>query len=118
MMRRLMVMGLVAALAVAQINDTTTTGQGWREWPPLMRSTYAAGFVGGYLVGVTNTGRYPISKSTKAGQLCSCMTDMTYGQLTAVMDKYVADHPEKWNKPIFELFDAALTKACADRDAR
>jgi hypothetical protein len=42
---------------------------------------------------------------------------MTAGQLVAILDKYVADHPEKWNKGISVLYLEALNKACADRES-
>jgi len=39
----------------------------------------------------------------------------TYEQAMAVLDKYIADHPERWDKEIGQLAEAAFIEACEKR---
>ena len=44
--------------------------------------------------------------------LAECTDQMTGTQLAAVVEKYVRDHPEKWNLPIAILFIHSLQSVC------
>ena len=119
MMRKLMLLlGLTAALPLAQNrSDYLMTGQGWREWSSVMRSGYVIGFFEGYnsaMMAVVTSGVLTSQVLTKLPnrEYSACVSGMTYGQTVAMMDKYVADHPEKWNKKISELLIEATEKAC------
>jgi hypothetical protein len=41
---------------------------------------------------------------------------MTNGQMAAIVDKYVADHPERWHENIPEIIASAIGKACEARE--
>jgi hypothetical protein len=128
-MRWLMVMlGLAAGMAAAQgqsENDYVFTGQGWREWSPEARvgfvAGYSRGYARGYLQGFMD--RSTIIADAKRGRqaatdpVTSRTSKMTYGQIVAITDKYVTDHPEKWHKHISDLLSEAITKACASEDS-
>jgi hypothetical protein len=127
MMRQLFMLGLVAALAVAQNqNNLALQGGAWRQWHEDWRMAYVTGFTDGYIQAARLTILATASRNAptvpapvkKAAQTVLCMKDMSYGQMQTIMDKYVADHPEKWKTGINELFGKAITKACDARDTR
>jgi hypothetical protein len=41
--------------------------------------------------------------------------DVTQGQVMAILDKYIDDHPERWDKPVRELAQEAFIDACEKR---
>jgi hypothetical protein len=46
----------------------------------------------------------------ETAHLRTCMNDnMTYEQAVAMIDKYYADHPERWNQPLAQEVVIALT---------
>jgi len=47
--------------------------------------------------------------------LYNCLASLTIGQAGAILDKYVADHPERWDKQIMDLAEEAFNDACAKR---
>jgi len=117
-----MMMGLAAGLAFGQ-DTAVATGQNWRDWSFTMRNAFARGFGEGYIEAfnqiVDPVPPTPVpARTKKVAQTVVCMGNMNISQVVAIMDKYVADHPEKWDKGINELFGAAITQACAERDAR
>src|ERR1700691_5492451 len=44
--------------------------------------------------------------------LHSCTKDMDSKQISAIITKYVKDHPEKWHHPLSAEADFALNAAC------
>jgi hypothetical protein len=91
-----------------------STGQDWLKWSQEMRLGFAVGFNAGYGAATIDAGvRHPPRYVVR--QL-RCMSQMTYGQDVAIVDKYVADHPEKWDNVVHSLFAEAITNACAARD--
>lgn len=45
--------------------------------------------------------------------LAGCLEKMTAGQVSAIAQKYAADHPEQWNEPLPHVTFIALLHACA-----
>lgn len=45
--------------------------------------------------------------------LTSCAKARPYGQLSAIVKKYMADHPEKWHDSMADLVFGAISAACA-----
>lgn len=41
-----------------------------------------------------------------------CASDMRLDQLSDTVDGYVADHPEQWHRPMFDIVWAALRDVC------
>lgn len=42
----------------------------------------------------------------------SCITDRPYSQITAIVEKYMKDHPEKWNYDMASIVWTAISEAC------
>ena len=45
----------------------------------------------------------------------SCVKIRTEGQVGAMVDKYLRDHPERWHEPLAELVSDTLMYACGSR---
>jgi hypothetical protein len=132
---------LIAASLQAGHNDAT--GQTYREWPEKFRGGYVNAYLDGYMRGrslaMTEASRLLDMNASEAtretiraqlqslkdkgveekyGALCFWAPrgqNPTLGQLTAILDKYIADHPETWDKQIGELAEEAFIDACEKR---
>ena len=119
----MLLLGVTAALALAQgqrKSNDILTGQSWHdEWTLEFRTAYVMGFIHGYqnvtvsLLGTAQGAAIPVAVKTSM-----CFDRMTIGQHVAVMDKYLADHPEEWDKPIYLLLLEATKKTCDARGPR
>jgi hypothetical protein len=97
------VLVLVAAGASGQYQRMT--GNFWKDMPDIARVAYAAGFIDGMIAATT-------APDSSAG-VAKCVADtMPYGQINAIVSKYVADHPEKWHLNLSALAATALWEAC------
>ena len=90
-----------------------------------------AGYSDGYLAATSSIGavlkartsatdhHILLDKATPEGlrfsQVSKCVGEMSNIQTAAIVDKYLKDHPELWDKPIYRLIDEAITKACSLR---
>jgi hypothetical protein len=123
----LMLLGLIVPGLQGQENDVRFTGQGWHDWPQGTRVAYVSGFAEGYANATTDVTLKACLKAPKqsskavsetlmpiVNSTIACWRGMRYGQLLAIVDKYVADHPERWHEPIAELVRAALTNVCGE----
>jgi hypothetical protein len=45
-------------------------------------------------------------------KVAECMAGKTYGQITAMVDKHMKDHPESWHDPMADLILGAVRRAC------
>jgi hypothetical protein len=61
----------------------------------------AVGYYDGYISGVADA----------THSLYNVPSGVTYGQLSAIVSKYLKNHPEKWNKPAVDLVIFALQEA-------
>ncbi len=101
------VIAVVAASAVAGQSNSTMTGQDYsNDWSTNQRLMYAVGYRGGFNMGgaAQQVGNYR--------RLSECVKDWTYGQLQAVVDQYVRDHPWEWHMDISLLTFSAILAAC------
>jgi hypothetical protein len=81
------------------------TGNFSKELPDDARLIYVSGFIDGMLVAATAPG--------PSTGILKCTGDtMPYGQIKAIVSKYIADHPEKWHLSLSALAAAALWEAC------
>jgi hypothetical protein len=85
--------------------------QDWRTLPMGAKVTYVIGFTGGLGIG---QGMIMLNPA-KMGEIDSCTAEWTYGQYVAVIDKYVQDNPDKWDKPLGSFVFSAIANACAKR---
>ncbi len=129
MRRLLMMLVLVGASTLIGQEQSDSqqfifTGQAWAEgWTEEMRTGYVVGYLDGFDFAATMTDLvledvHPTAKAQnkavgKAVRIpLQCLTKMTMGQMVAIIDKFVKDHPERWNKRIGSLADSALAEAC------
>ena len=96
---------LLNGAALAQSRGVN--GQKYLEFSGDARGFYTIGFVGGLQIG----GIQPQGFATVA----RCVENMSYGQMEAIITKYVNDHPERWDNAIAALAFVALQQACASR---
>jgi len=141
-MKKLLMMFLMA-VSVWAADDVT--GQDYRGWMEPLRSMYLRAYLDGYVHArvfageevprlifdnLRETTRQAVITELKAGRdkgvkeerwgaLCLVRQDaaraLTYTQMTAILDKYIADHPERWDKPIGDLAEEAFIDACEKR---
>ena len=96
-----------------------------------VRLAFAGGFYQGYAIS-RNTSAYqvqekliaqgfePLQAPFKKGEdvrddLQKCLRTLTFGQAHAILDKYVTDHPERWDKQMADLAEEAFIDACEKR---
>ncbi len=129
-MKKLMLVFLMA-VALHAGDDKGLTGQFYQNLPETVRTGYASGFVNGYLQGQFfaadvihraslngNLQHTVVAKMTGdvlSGMLCLGSGTVTNGQMAAILDKYIADHPESWDKPLSDLAKNAFIDACEKR---
>jgi hypothetical protein len=136
-MKKILLVFLIAAtLDAADIQPIS--GQLYRSWPEDMRTLFAAGFYMGFGKGhahgravqinetrqaLSDQGVKPLSEPIKmttpiGDNLESCLSSFTVGQAVGILDKYVADHPERWDKQVMDLAEQAFLDACEKRAKR
>jgi hypothetical protein len=71
------------------------------------RQMYTAGLMDGFYASAL----FGASDETVAN-LTSCTKEMDSKQITAIITKYVKDHPESWHLPLSVEAHNALDKAC------
>jgi hypothetical protein len=131
---------LVVFLMAASLHGAELTGQVYRDSPETYRLVYVKGYIDGYLHGRNQGGedslvwllrtvdgetrkvidtavKHAKASKTDFGAICMIMDQegVTIPQMMAILDKYLADHPESWDKPIRELAEHAFIEACEKR---
>jgi hypothetical protein len=85
--------------------------QDWRTSDGVAKAMYMAGFNSG----LADAGLLMTFNPKKLMEIDSCTVGWTYGQFVAVVDKYIKDNPDKWNRPLSDLAFEALVAACEMR---
>jgi hypothetical protein len=131
---------LVIFLIAASLYGAELTGQEYRDWSEAHRLLYVNGYLDGYLHGrnqgaedslvwllrtvdgetrkvIDNAVKHAKASKTDFGAICMIIDQqgVTIPQMMAILDKYIADHPESWDKPIRELAEHAFIDACDKR---
>jgi hypothetical protein len=84
------------------------TGQDYRQWPEALRVGFASGYASGVIMG-----RGSLERDTvRFDKLLNCLVTFSNGQDEAILDKYIADHPERWDNAIEDLAEQAFVDAC------
>jgi hypothetical protein len=127
-MKKLLLVFLIAASLCAD-ESRPVIGRQYREWTDFVRAGYVAGYISGYAK-ATGTFRRRIREALQAQGIKEvpvtngtgepfCPADLfntiDFGQGRAILDKYLADHPERWDKPIHDLAEEAFIEACEKR---
>lgn len=74
------------------------------------KPNYVAGYIDGMLAS-----RALMDTSVQIPKIRACLAGMNAGQLEALMDKYIADHPERWDNPMSGVGLFAVVSACRSR---
>ncbi len=101
---------LALVVAVIDAQSADVTGNDFQQATSSLRLGYAVGLRSGLTIART--------AQTHGGDLTGlfrCLDGMTYGQVQAILDKYLADHPEEWDRTIATITINALANACAKR---
>jgi hypothetical protein len=85
-------------------------GTHYRDMVESARGMYVMGVVDGFLASTMFGGSHP-----RALWLKSCITGVNTGQLVAIIDRFISEHPERWDQGMHVLVYSALLDACAER---
>ena len=83
-------------------------GNDFRVLGSASKNMYSMGLVDGILLS-------PLygSPNSKLRNFESCTTGMNGSQLSAIFDKYLVSHPERWHQSMHTLAFVALKEACS-----
>ena len=83
-------------------------GSDFKAFGNISKNIYSMGLVDGILL-------YPFygAPKLKMEKFETCMTGMNDSQLSAIFDKYLAEHPERWHQSMHRLAFVALKEACS-----
>ena len=100
---------LVLVLCLEPCSAIAITGNQWRQY-----SEDAKGF---YLTGLFDAWNFSDALQDASGKVIlssvkPCLGNMTYDQLIAILDKYMKEHPERWNQQLTLILLPALGGAC------
>lgn len=92
------------------VNPGFYTGNNYVRSADNVRAGYVTGFIDGLLAS-------PLygAKSPSLQKLILCMDQMTNDQVTAIVDKWLADNPAVWHLQMNALAFSAVTLACTGR---
>ena len=83
------------------------TGNSYRELQDAGKSGYVMGFTDGLFVSVLHG-----AKKSKLRPIEQCVAGMSDGQVVAILEKWLNDHPEQWHEQMNILANAAIREAC------
>lgn len=100
---------LVVIILFTQVINTearTIDGNMYMELPKNGRTLYLGGITAGINIGLALSG---IEKpDPQLSAFIDYINEMTGGQIVAIIDKWMKEHPEKWHRSMDELFAKAL----------
>ncbi|AME28663.1 Rap1a/Tai family immunity protein [Burkholderia sp. PAMC 26561] len=99
-----------ASPAGAYVEGGYLSGQHYRNSPFSERLGYVQGLVDGILYSAMFGAREEYMRRLKV-----CIAQVSGGQLVAIVDKYVSEHPSQWDWQMNLLAHNALILACRER---
>jgi len=113
MTKAFLIAGALAVLPAAAVAEeeisSIVTGNKYRELDTTAKTFYVMGVVEGMQFEAAN-----VKFEADLVVLRGCVGGRTGGQLTAIVDKYAAAHPELWHKPMSRLVWPAAIGACEE----
>ena len=106
-------------LVVLIADATAMDGNGWKQLPPGAQQSYIMGVVdtwGNVAELVKALNRQPMGVEKIFIDHVACAQEkMTYAQMIAIVDKFIADNPSQWHYSMPSLISDALRAACTTR---
>jgi hypothetical protein len=104
-------------LLLLTVDAVAMSGNEWKQLPRSSRDAYIWGVVDTWQnLAATLTLRKAVSPSPSEAQftdLARCLSEgMTYGQISAIVKKYMEDNPSEWHYGMASLAWSAVHKAC------
>ena len=92
------------------------SGSEWREWPAAMKRSYVWGVIDTWnnTPGISRPVNERLSNATPYVRLATQLgREVTYDQLYAMVEKFLADNPGQLHADMASIIWAAVDKACA-----
>jgi len=103
-------LGIVLGAQTPSVQVGFYSSQSFRDATEVEKTAYSSGYLDGVLSSVL-LGAPP----DRIERVSACLQGMTNGQLSAVIEKYVSSHPERWDYRMTILGELAITEACRAR---
>jgi hypothetical protein len=99
----------VSALVLPE-QSPGTSGTEWQRLGSITKAVYLAGILEGwdFQLVIAGSGDEQIENIV----LCQGRRTMQWGQIAAIVQKYVDDHPTEWDRPMPFIVLRAMTEAC------
>lgn len=119
-MKRATIAALIGIAAVIPGRSYAYNGNDWQGWNKTSKIIYVGGVADTwkYLAHmlkeykpVTETDRNLVANSYLLAHEC-LKTGMTYNQITAIVEKWMQDHPELWQNDMSSIVWAAMHESC------
>ena len=104
----------------ASASGIAMSGNEWREWPAAMKRSYVWGVIDTWnnTPGVSRPVNERRSNTTPYVKLATRLgKNVTYDQLYALVEKFIADNPGQLQADMASIVWAAVDKACSSRQA-
>jgi hypothetical protein len=101
---------------IASAAGVAMSGKEWREWPTAMKRSYVWGVIDtlSNTPGVSRPVNERRSNATPSVRLASCRgKGITYDQLYAIVEKFIADNPAQLHADMASIICAAVDNACS-----
>lgn len=90
-------------------------GNHWNQLPNDRQNAYVMGVVDAWqniigYCGAPQGACFPVKGMFEP--IVSCTSNRPYGQITAMVEKYMKDHPEGWHYDMASIIWTALSQAC------
>jgi len=101
---------VLALIALLPVSSEAQTVNMFRQWDRSSRAQYMSGYTDGLSAGL-------LAAEDDLMAIIACIySGWTPDQARAVVDKYLDEHPEDWNRPAATQVLFALMEACPRRE--
>ena len=103
-------------IVIAVPHAEALTGNEWKRMGEFARQFYVVGVVDAWASVASIQKEFPVSGAGVLSRLARCAfeREMTYAQMAAIVEKYMANHPENWHRAMSWLVWEAMNDACTD----
>jgi len=93
----------------AYVRHLEIRAENFLHWPTAQQTGYAMGFMDGIYISL------PVASSKKQNPLtplANCIAEMTPSQVSAIIEKHIKNHPDRWHWPLNTMAYSAIRDAC------